>query len=291
MLRCMAVTTKARHLGARLRAARLEAGHESLPQFSELLGKDRSTVYRWESGERTPNGTDVTRYLMTLGVSNEVIDELVTMVRDADDSVWVSRDKQSRDQQMSALLDLEQDAHTITEVSPTLIPGLLQTSDYARAIMRAATRAGVAEQEVNTRVTVRVGRSNILTRRVSPVHFRAFLGEAALRRQVGGVDVLRHQLEQVLERMKLDTVELRVIPDSRDWTPADEGNFVLLEPANGEPPQGVVHTENRLAGLFFHEDDDVAQYRQGLAVIETAAMSPGESAELIVNRISALERS
>lgn len=287
----MGGTTKARQLGTRLRAERIRAGYSNLSSFAQALGKDRSTIYRWELGKRTPTEGDVASYLVTVGADRETVDELVRMVRGAGDPVWLSHGKQSREQQMAALLDLEQEARVITDVSPHLVPGLLQTSDYARAIMHAATRAGMAMQEVSTRVSVRVGRRDVLTRSKRPPHLHAFIGEAVLRRHIGGRDVLREQLRYLLQQAELPTVTLRVIPDSGDWTPADEGNFVLIEPANGDPAKGVVHTENRLTGLFFQEEQDVEAYRQALALIEEVAMSPTDSAELIATSINELEQS
>ncbi len=204
------------------------------------------------------------------------------MARGTDDPHWLSVGNADRDRQMAALLDFERSASVIVDVSPLLIPGLLQTADYARAIMVAA---GVPASQIEMRVVVRVGRREVLTRR-DPAQLLALVGEAALRQKIGGPQALIDQLNHLLKVADLPNVDLRIFPADGGWTPALEGPFVLINSADGPP---IVHLENRRSGLFFHEKDDVAAYEAAIDRVKQEAMSPAASRGLIADIITELE--
>src|SRR5947209_8665913 len=119
-------------------------------------------------------------------------------------------------QQFAMLVDLEQSATAITEVSPLLVPGLLQTTPYIQAIM---TGGSVPPGEVAMRVTTRVGRRDVLTG-AHPTQFAGLVGEAALRQLIGSRKIMSEQLRYLLDMVKLSNVDLRVIPYDTGWHPA-----------------------------------------------------------------------
>lgn len=283
MLCCMAGnarTPKARALGSALRDAREHKGL-SLRQLASQIGRDPSVVSRWEHGERNPKPTDVAQILTQLGINGERYEEIVDMTRGADAPRWLAVSLPEQRQQLDALLDFETTATSITDVSPLLIPGLLQASSYVRAIMSAGS---VPEDEVRTRVAVRIGRRDAITRR-DPVPLLALIGEAALRQVIGSREVMVEQLRMLLELGKLPNVDLRVVPLTSGWHPGLEGPFTLIE---SEPP--VVQLENRRSGLFLHEKEDVDTYRQAADTVLREAMSPGDSAGLIAEIANEMER-
>ena len=194
MIWYMAGTTpKARAIGAELRKARKAAGF-TLRRLAVELGTSHASVSRWETGARTPRPHDVAAYLARVGAGAEIREELVELAQDPDGSHWLSVGMPDQQRQVATLLELEREAKQLTTVSPLLIPGLLQTGDYARAIM---TLADVPAEEIDTRVAVRVGRRDVITRR-SPVELRAYVGEMALRAIIGGPDAMSYQLEQLV---------------------------------------------------------------------------------------------
>ncbi|MDR7301000.1 helix-turn-helix domain-containing protein [Haloactinomyces albus] len=265
-------TPKARALGSALREAREEQGL-GLRQLASELGKNAGQLSRWENGERAPRPTDVAQILTHLGVNGERYEEIIAICSGTDEPRWLAVTLPEQRQQLGALLEFERAATTITEVSPLLIPGLLQTSDYARAIMSAG---GVPANDVETRIAVRLGRRDVILRR-DPAQLVALVGEAALRQVIGAPEVMVEQLEYLGEMAELTNVDLRVLPFSSGWHPALEGLFLLIE--SEQTP--VVQLESRRSGLFLHEPEDVQTYREAADTVRQAAMSPEDSSAFI----------
>jgi transcriptional regulator with XRE-family HTH domain len=275
------VTPKARALGLALVEARQARGLDQRA-LAELVDIHHSTLSRYETGQRNPTTETVAQILATLGVNGERLQEIVALARGTDEP-WLALTLPEQQRQLGTLLDLECKATTITDVSPLLVPGLLQTIDYARAIM---IESEVPADQIETRVRVRIGRREVLTRR-NPVHLTALIGESALRQMIGGPQVMADQLRYLLDVAKLPTVDLRAIPGDRGWHPGLEGPFVVVELAEGGP---VVHFELRESGLFLHEDPDVAAYQEAARKVFRAAMSPTETVGLIASEAKRIER-
>ncbi|GAB3473824.1 transcriptional regulator with XRE-family HTH domain [Amycolatopsis cihanbeyliensis] len=266
-------TPKARALGAALAEARRERGL-SQRGLATKTGKSPGTIARWETGDRVPDPEDVAAVLTALEISGERYADIHAMATGTREPRWLAVTLPEQRQQLNALLECGRTATTVTDVSPLLVPGVLQNSEYVRAIMEAG---GVPQDEVETRVAVRVGRRELITR-AEPAEFVALLGEAALRQVIGSREVLVKQLRYLLELGELPNVHLRVLPFDSGWHPALEGPFVLIESTEDDP---VVHLELRDTGLFLHEPEDVARYRRAIDAIGAVALDPRESAGLI----------
>jgi transcriptional regulator with XRE-family HTH domain len=288
MLRCMPVTTgtpKARALGAELRRVRERAGLgvRELARQLNLDHVDHSALSRFERGERSPKPEDVATILGVLGVNGDERDRILGLSRDPDGPVWLAVTIPERQQQLAALLEFERTATAVTEVSPLLVPGLLQTADYARAIM---VTGKVPAREIDTRVAVRVGRREALTRR-NPVHLTALLGEPVLRQMIGDRQVMADQLAHLLRLAELPAVDLRIVPLSSGWHPGLEGPFSVHEFAKATP---VVHLEVRESSLYLHQKADVAAYQDAAAEVLRVAMSADDSAALVAREAELIER-
>ncbi len=144
-------TPRARALGRALREAREETGR-TLRRFADEIGRDPGVLSRWENGERTPTSEQVAQVLTKLGVTGESFDEIIALARGTDAPRWLAVTLPEQAQQFSALLDLEETATRITDVEPLMIPGLLQTTDYMRAIM---TGGSLPSDEIATRIADR----------------------------------------------------------------------------------------------------------------------------------------
>jgi transcriptional regulator with XRE-family HTH domain len=278
----MAGTTKSIALGAELRKARQAVPGLTVRLLAQQLGISHPTVSRWERGERVPAPEDIASYLMTVDAPVEVRENLIEMSRDADSTHWLSVSIPEQRRQLRALLDLEAAATRVTTVSPLLVPGILQTGDYARAIM---VEGGVAAEEIETRVAVRNGRREAITRRRNPLRLRAYIGEGVLAQSIGGADVMHDQLQALLEHGERPNVELHVIPTAASWHAGLEGPFSFYEFAGRA---SVVHIENRVSGLFL--PDDGRAYESSLPRVQEIAMSPAESAKLIAKVSSTARR-
>jgi transcriptional regulator with XRE-family HTH domain len=277
----MTKTPKGRALGNALRQARQERDL-TVRAFAAQLGRDPGVLSRWETGDRTPKPEQVAQILTSLGVNGDRYEEIIDLAYGADDSNWVATTLPAQRQQLAAFIDFEQNATKILEVSPMLIPGLLQTNDYIRAVM---TEGRVPAGELATRVAVRIGRRDVITRD-RPAQYTALVGEAALRQLIGSRETVVAQLKHILEMARRPNIDLRVFRFDSGWHPGLEGPFHLLETGDGV----VVHLENRKSALFLHEDADVRTYRRAAEHVLDAALSKTESVKLIRYLINSMEK-
>jgi transcriptional regulator with XRE-family HTH domain len=271
-------TPKSRALGRALAEVRNTAGMTQRG-LAGAINRGAGTVARWETGERMPTPDAVAQILTELGVRGERAEEILAMARGSNDAGWLAVKLPEQRAQMSALIDLESTATSIAIWNQLVIPSYLQTSDYIRAIMSAAK---VPANEVGMRVSARIERRDVITRR-DPAHLLALIGEAAFRQVIGTPRVMLDQLRYLLEMAEYPNIDVRVVPFSAGWHPGLEGPFLHIEPAAGRP---VVHLENRVSGLMIDAEEDVSAYRDAIDTILDVAMSPDASSELIAKLIT-----
>jgi transcriptional regulator with XRE-family HTH domain len=285
MLGCMAGNTastpRAHTLGSALREARESKGL-SLRKVAAAIERDPSELSRWELGKRSPGETEVAQILGALGIGGARYEQLIALARNVDAPQWLAVSQPEQRQQLNAVLDFEAKATDIVEMAPLLVPGVLQTSEYIRAIMSGG---GVPANEIETRVAVRIGRRDTITRS-EPVQLLALVGEAALRHVVGSRQVMARQLRYLLELAELPNVDLRAVPFGSGWNPVLEGAFTLITTAE---TGSIVHLETRRSGLFLHEPQDVESYREAADTVLQVAMSPTETTELIAKITNEME--
>lgn len=276
-------TPRAYVLGAELRDLRGQAGL-GLRQVAKKLDISHSVIVRWEKGERTPSTESVSALLAVIGVSSADRDRIIDMVREvADEPVnTVSVGIAGMAGQLTALLEFERVATRIVDVSPLLVPGLLQSAEYVRLIMGT----GLPPAETDTRATLRLGRRDVIMREKSPVAYTAFIGESVLRQPLGDAGVLQDQLRLLLKLSEADNIDVRVIPSAAGFTPAHAGPFVLLEFDKAAP---VVHLEHHRSSAFLRDPEDVQAYTNAVNDIATVAMSAADSAGLIAEEMTTLE--
>lgn len=281
-IRAMNATTprpRAYVLGAEMRDARRKSGL-TLRGLASILDVSHSVLVRWERGDRVPAPESVSAVCAVLGVSATTRNRLLKLTREAaaEPARTPSPGGAPEIDQLSALLEFERTAASITNVAPTVVPPLLQTADYARAIMDAGEPEGA-----DKRVAMRLGRREVVTRRRSAVGYTALVLESALHLPVGGRGVLLDQLAFLLEIGRHEKVDIRVVPLSAGWTPAQSGPFVLLEFAKAPP---VVHLEHHRTAQFVQEADDVAGYVEARDQVIRAALTSDDSATFIKQLIA-----
>lgn len=279
MARNTSDTPRSRALGAELRRLRNERTSVSLREFAKQVGVTPTALSRWETGKAPPDSEQVGILLGALGVVGEEQERILDDARAALDPTWVAP---GVDRQLSALLDFEKTATHITDVSPLLIPGLVQTEEYSRAIMDDGT---LAAGEVQSAVTMRMGRQQALTR-ANPVHLIALIGQPALKRPIGGWPVMLEQLRHLLKLNELPNVEVRALPDGTDYDPSLAGPFVLYEFSLGAP---IVHFEHHRSSMFLPDKKDVEDMRHAGSRITDLAMSAEETSEFVAEIINSKE--
>lgn len=278
----MANTAKARVLGAELRELRGETGL-SVRGMEQQLAMSRSTISRIERGEKVPSAEDLGALLALYKVTGKRRKKLIEMAKDADQPNWTEVGHPGIPQQLSALIEFEREATRISVVAPSRIPGILQTRCYARAVMRSC---GVPDNEVETLVSIRMGRQEALSR-PDPAKLDVLLDESVLRRPVGGAAAMAEQLRQVAKVAAMTQVTVQVIPFSRGEHIGQGGHHVVYEFNKADP---IVHLEHHRAGSFLDQPEDTSEFQQLTATLRELALDPDNSADLIADHISALEK-
>lgn len=268
-------TPRAHQLGAEIRHAREEAGI-GFRELARQLGITHTKLSHIESGRRAPAPEDAATILAHLGVVGAKREELLTLARAAADPNWVAP---GVGKALAALLEYERTATVITEANLSLIPGLLQTRDYARSIM---IRAGATAGEADHRAAIRMSRRDVLER-AGPVNFRALIGEYALRYPACEPAVMDDQMRHLLKWGSQDNVDIRLIPIENEWTPAHSGPFVLIE---FERPNPVVHLENYRSAVTLTDKRDVRDYQAAADSLCRAAMSSAATTELLAEMVN-----
>ena len=268
-------TLRRRELAARLRALRLERGL-TVDQVAERLLCSPSKVSRMETGQRGATLRDVRDLCGIYGLTDpSQVEYLMGLVREAKQQAWW----QSYDLDYYATyVGLEQAAVTLCYYQSTIVPGLLQTARYARAMHEGSMPAEFTAERAGELIEVRIRRQQVLNRE-PPLQLRVVLDEAVLHRAVGGPDVMAEQLTHFSAIAKRPNVTLQVIPFSAGAHPAMENMFTIIEFEDVAPP--VVYVEGLMGWLFLERENDVARYARVFKYLCEIALNPQESIELI----------
>ncbi|WP_424529994.1 helix-turn-helix domain-containing protein [Sphaerisporangium viridialbum] len=271
-------TARHRRLVAELRGLR-EASAKSRQEVAELVGTTDITLWRYETGLTRPAPADVAALLEVYGVAGEARGELLEMARQARKRGWWHRHRQTLKPGFDSYIGLEAEASVLRTYQSQVVPGLLQTEAYARAVIEA-TAMGPARAEVTEKVAVRMSRQDLVTRVDDPIQIVMVLDEAVIRRQIGGPGIMRGQLMRLLEAGALPNVDIRVLPFASGAHPALDGQFNLLEfPEPGD--LDLVYLEQAVSGLVLEEPQERRRYASMFADLLTRALSPGETMILI----------
>ncbi|WP_202638399.1 helix-turn-helix domain-containing protein [Bailinhaonella thermotolerans] len=275
MVAARAETFRARQLRLELLRLRTTA-RLTLDDVAAELDWSSSKISRIESGRNGVSPSDVRLLLDVYGVRDHATREkLVELARAARRKGWWHAYPEVF---RSAYATAEADAVTISTYESDLVPGLLQTADYQTALLRAC-RPDLRDAEIERRLAARAERRAILTRS-DPPRLMVVVGEAVLRRPVGGRKVMRGQLTYLIELAESPWMSFQILP-SNSGSHAGRGvSFVLLDLAEGGR-LGVVFLEHLTGHLFLEAETDVARYREEFSVLVKEAMDPEESIALI----------
>lgn len=267
-------TIRSRELGEGLHRAMQQAGLDQ-KGAAQKLGWSQSRVSRLLSGKRGGTEVDVSAFLAVVEVTGAERDRLLGICREQNIPGWLQQHGTRLPQQLRTLIDHENKAVTIDAFEPTVVPGLLQTTDYARALIREV--GTTPADEIEDRVAARLGRQSLFGRE-RPARFTFFIHEFVLRLPVGGPAVMFEQLEHLLRRATRPYLTLRVVPAALGGYAAAAGSFRLMEFAEFRP---VVYLESQTTSLFLEKPEEIAAYRSILGLLAGTALSEGESVELI----------
>jgi hypothetical protein len=265
-------------LGAHLRRLR-EAQGVSREDAGWEIRSSESKISRMELGRVSFKERDVEDLLTLYGVDDgEERARLLNLAREANNPGWWHRFGDVLPGWFQSYLGLEAAASLIRTYEVQFVPGLLQTRDYARAVVQLGHRRSPAE-EIERRVGLRMARQQLLTR-TDPPQVWAVVDEAALRRPIGGPAIIRGQIEALIEATKLPNVRLQVIPFHAGGHAAAGGAFTILRFPDQDLPD-VVYIEQLTSALYLDKRDDVDYYAAAMERLCIEADPPTHTAEIL----------
>jgi transcriptional regulator with XRE-family HTH domain len=270
-------TVRLRRLAAELRTLRASAGL-TRDEVVERTGINVATLYRIEHAKVRPQTRTLRTLLDLYGVDQENQAELVALLRDARQRGWLHAYQSDLPEQYTTYIGFEGEARSVWNYESLFIPGLLQTEDYARAVIGAGL-PGARREDIEPRVEVRMQRQDVL-RNENPLELWAIVDEAALRRQAGGPAVMQAQLRHLLDAVELPNITLQVIPFSVGAHAGMPGSFVFMQFAEATIPY-VIYLDSMAGDLFLEAEADVRRYRLAFEHLRAVAVSPDESRALV----------
>jgi transcriptional regulator with XRE-family HTH domain len=244
-------TNPAAFLGGELRRARVAAGFTSQDALAAKLGFDRTVITKVETGERPPTVDVLTAWCTACHLDEDLFTRLGTLVRRADGPLpawfqnWVTQG--------------EQLATRLRWFEPLVVPGLLQTEAYARALLTG--RIGNQPEDPEELVRARMDRQAVITREDDPAEFLAVIDEGVLRRCVGGVKVMTEQVDHLIEASGWRNVVIQVIPAATAVHDGLNGGGFAI--ADFEDGPGLGYQETSLRGVPVADPKDVI----GLSIV------------------------
>ncbi|TCP55276.1 helix-turn-helix protein [Tamaricihabitans halophyticus] len=269
-------TIRSRQLGDAMRQA-LRATGLSGKEIARKLRWDEARLSRNLSGKRACAELDLSAFLAVCDVTGAERDRMLWLCREANRPGLLQQFGTGLPKQLRILVDLENNAAKYHSFQLCMVPGLLQTGDYTRALL---TEAGnVPPTEIDERVAARLARQSLLSRE-QPIQFTFFVHEFALRLPVGGAEVMSEQLHHLLRMAVRPHIDLRVVPAHQGGHAGVAGAFLLLDIVDFKP---VVYLESQTTSVFLEEAAEIATYRAMLARLAETALDARQSKELIGN--------
>ncbi|SFC20123.1 helix-turn-helix domain-containing protein [Streptomyces aidingensis] len=275
-------TVRRRRLGQELRRLR-EERQMTAEEVAERLLVSQSKISRLENGRRSISPRDVRDLCGVYDVKDrKLVESLMQMAKESRQQGWWHAFAELSPT-YSVYIGLETEAASLRIYEPQVVPGLLQTEDYARAVIRGALPE-IAEEDADRRVQVRMRRQQRVHETRNPLRLWAVVDEAALRRMVGGAAVMSAQLKHLVEVSRLPHVTLQVMPFSCGAHPGLNGQYAILEfPDSAD--SSVIYLEGVTSDLYLEKANDVQHYSVMYEHLRAEAHSPEQTRDFIAEMI------
>jgi transcriptional regulator with XRE-family HTH domain len=271
-------------LGSQLRKLR-EASGISREDAGYAIRGSGSKISRLELGRVSFKERDVEDLLTLYGVTDpEEREAFLDMVRKSNQPGWWHRYNDLMPSWFQDFVGLEESASRIQTYEIQFVPGLLQTEDYARAVARQG-RPEASSEDIERRVRLRLQRQKMFTRPNAP-RLWAVIDESVLHRPIGGRQVLRAQLEHLLDITARPTVTLQVLPFELGRSAA-EGAFTILRFAAPEIPD-IVYLEHLCGALYLDKPEDVEVYTKASHRLAVDAQTPEQTRQTLKSLLNEL---
>ena len=269
-------TLRRRELAARLRVLRHGTGL-TIEEVARELQCSPTKISRIETGQRGAILRDVRDLCRLYRVSATEQEQLLALTRESKERAWWQG--YDLDPTFRTLIGLESAATAFAEYQPSFVPGLLQTPEYAREVIRGMGEFR-AEQQIDELVTLRTTRQQILERD-DPPYLSFIVDEAAIRRRVGGHEVLRRQLDALLVSADRPRISVQVIDYDAGSYPGLTSNFAIVE-IEGSAASSIVFVEGHQGDFYLEAEAELKRYRRIFDQLRSIALSPRLSREFIV---------
>lgn len=265
-----------RRLAAELRKLRDQSGM-SVTDAARRLAWQASRLSRIETRQSGISAPDLRKLLDVYEVEDDGYRSyLADLARRVNERGWWQKYAGLIGSEYADLIGLEAEARAIRSYEQELVPGLLQTPDYARAAIRASRPADTTE-EISRRVEIRMERQEILVRSdPPPPRFNVVLSEAALRRPVGGYEVMRGQIEYLMRPRDRANVTVQVLPFDAGVHPSMVGPFTVMTFPDPDD-LGVVNVEYATGSVFLEDPGELRVYEELWSALQASALSPDDS--------------
>jgi transcriptional regulator with XRE-family HTH domain len=274
MARGNSPTVRRRRLASELRRLR-EAAGLTIDEVGDKLECSASKISRIETGHVGVTPRDVRDMLELYPIDPDQREALVQLAREARKKGWWHAYNEVF---TGSFVGLESDASRLHAHQALLVPGLLQTEDYTRAVHQAI-RPDQPEEEIERRVAARLARQKLLTD-AQPPEYWVIVDEAVLHREVGGPSVMKAQLRHLIEATELPHVTLQVVPFGVGAHAGMEGPFLILGfPEQADPD--VVYVENTTSGSYLEDPSDVYRYTLMFDHLRASALNTTETLRVV----------
>ncbi|QXJ24027.1 helix-turn-helix transcriptional regulator [Actinomadura graeca] len=277
-------TVASARLARELRARRERAGFNQ-EIVAEEMGWAESKLYRIENDKSRVLQRDVKRLLAMYGVDGQEADSLVELARLAREPDWWHRYSGSIPKWFQVYVVSEATASHIVGYESELVPGIMQTRGYARAVL-TTTPVPEADEKVEERIIVRVTRQARLTAD-EPLDVRFILNEAVVRRTVGGREIMREQIEHLIRLAELPNVTLQILPFAAGEHGAMHGAFKLLRFSGGDDADKV-YIEQHIGSLSTQKPHEVGRYTLMFDHLRVQALGPEQTLAMLREVAAAL---
>jgi predicted XRE-type DNA-binding protein len=268
-------------IGHDLKTTRERAGIKQT-QAAEVLGCKQPKINYLESGKTQQKPEEVTMLLRTYGADVEHIDRMASLAGQADQGTWWAPFKAVLPNWFKIFVGLEGLARAAFSYESLLLPGQLQTPEYAAAILVGSLQ--IPPMEVPQVVRARMARQRVQDDE-APLRFRSVIEQYVFDRNIGGPEVMREQLEHLLALMELDNVELHVMPIEVTVHDGLDGDYLLLD---FDEAQSIAYVEHSSGAVYVQDQDQVELYNLAADRLCAAALSETDSLSFVERRIAAL---
>ncbi len=275
---------KRRRVAATLRERREQVGL-TVTDAAKALDHDRSWLSRIENAEVKCHPNTVRLILGHYEVEHDAIEAVAAVARETRERGWYQDYTDAMPEWFGVYVGLEADASVIRSYEAQVIPGILQTEDYARALAYAAPTPEPAAA-TERRIQLRMARQAVL-RRDDPPQLRVVLDEAVVRRMVGGQDVMRTQLEHLIEISTAPNVDIMLLPFEVGAHAGCDGRFILMDFPPLPPPYpettrtSVVYLDTLTFAKYLEKPSELAAYSAAFERVCSAALGPAQSERLL----------